>query len=71
METINVSNSSMISTLDYDRENQELTVTFKSGGKYKYFDVPPDVFDQMSATEESIGKFFTVNVKTKYRYEKI
>jgi hypothetical protein len=71
METINVSNSSMISTLTYDRDAQELIVTFKNGGQYKYFDVPPELFSEMSTITENLGKFFTANVKTKFRFEKI
>lgn len=71
METINVSNSSMISTITYDRDSQEMIVTFNNGGEYKYFDVPPEVFEQMSTMTEGLGKFFTVNVKSKYRYVKI
>lgn len=71
MKTINVSNSSMISTITYDRDTQELIVTFNNGGQYKYFDVPPELFDQLATVTENMGKFFTANVKTKFRYEKI
>lgn len=71
METIQVSNSSMISTIYYDRESQELIVTFKNGGQYKYFDVPAELFEQLSSVTENLGKFFTANVKTKFRFEKI
>lgn len=71
METINVSNSSMISSITYDRESKELIVMFNNGGQYKYFDVPAEVFDQMSTMTEGLGKFFASNVKAKYQYEKI
>lgn len=71
METVNVSNSSMISSITYDRESKELIVMFNNGGQYKYFDVPAEVFDHMSTLTEGLGKFFTSDVKTKYQYEKV
>ena len=46
-------------------------VTFKNGGQYKYFDVPAELFEQLSTITENLGKFFTANVKTKFRFEKI
>lgn len=69
METIQVSNSSMISTIDYDSENQELTVTFKNGNQYKYFDVPREEFEALRQSE-SIGSYFN-KIKSKYQFEKI
>lgn len=69
--TINVTRSSMISQLAYDSEAKELTVTFNNGGQYKYFDVPANVFDALISNEDSIGKYFSANVKTKFKYEKI
>jgi hypothetical protein len=47
-----------------------LIVTFSNGGEYRYFDVPKDVFDAM-LNAESEGKYFTTNVKNKYKYERI
>lgn len=63
--------SSMLSLAEYDDETQELTVTFNNGGEYKYFDVPRSVFEEMRAQTENVGKWFTANVKNRYRYEKV
>jgi len=63
--------SSMISSAHWDDEIQELTVTFNNGGSYKYFDVPRSVFEEMRTQTENVGKWFTANIKNKYRYEKV
>lgn len=70
MTRINLT-SSMLSSAEYDDETSELTVTFNNGGAYKYFDVPRSAFEEMSAQTENVGKWFTANVKNKYRYEKV
>lgn len=69
METIQVSNSSMISTIDYDNDSKEMTVTFKNGNQYKYFDVPREEFEALRQSE-SIGSYFN-KIKSKYQFEKI
>lgn len=69
METIQVSNSSMISTIDYDNDSKEMTVTFKNGNQYKYFDVPREEFEALRQSE-SIGTAFN-KIKNKYRFEKL
>lgn len=69
METIQVSNSSMISTIDYDNDSKEMTVTFKNSNQYKYFDVPREEFETLK-TSESIGTAFN-KIKNKYRFEKL
>ena len=69
IETIQVSNSSMISTIDYDNDSKEMTVTFKNGNQYKYFDVPREEFEALRQSE-SIGSYFN-KIKSKYQFEKI
>lgn len=61
----------MLSSAIYDEMTQELVVTFNNGGEYKYFDVPPAVFNLLATCEENVGKWFTTNIKNKYRYEKV
>lgn len=63
--------SSMLSHAEYNDETSELTVTFNNGSSYKYFDVPRTVFHEMENQTENVGKWFTANVKNKYRYEKV
>ena len=69
METIQVSNSSMISTIDYDNDSKEMTVTFKNGNQYKYFDVPREEFEALRQSE-SIGSYFN-KIKSKKKKKKI
>lgn len=61
----------MLSSATYDETTQELTVTFNNGGQYKYFDVPSAIFNLFATCEENVGKWFTTNIKNKYRYEKV
>lgn len=61
----------MLLLAEYNDETQELTVTFNNSGEYKYFDVPPEIFSEMTSQKEAIGKWFTANIKNKYRYEKV
>jgi hypothetical protein len=63
--------SSMLSSATYDEETQELIVTFNNGGEYKYFDVPNHIWLDFKAQNENVGKWFTTNIKNKYRYEKV
>jgi hypothetical protein len=59
--------SSTISRFKYEADRKVLTVEFKSGGTYNYYDVPKAVFDGMKAAP-SRGKFHAQNVKGIFRY---
>lgn len=59
--------SSNIARYRYDEKAHVLTVEFKNGGTYSYYDVPQAVFDQMK-TAASKGQFLAQNVKGVYRY---
>ena len=59
--------SSNIARFRYDEKAHVLTVEFKKGGTYNYYDVPQVVFDQMKAAT-SKGQFLAQNVKGAYRY---
>jgi hypothetical protein len=52
--------SSNLQSFDYDDDWEELTVYFRSGGVYRYDNVPDDVVDEMKFAE-SRGRYF-------YRY---
>ncbi len=60
-------NSSNIARYAYDSESYVLTVEFKNGGTYNYFDVPEAVFEQMQAAP-SKGQFLAQQIKGTYRY---
>jgi hypothetical protein len=59
--------SSTIAAFDYVKESKVLIVEFKNGGRYKYFDVPAAIFEQMKVAP-SKGQFLAQNVKGAYRY---
>jgi hypothetical protein len=61
--------SSLIKAIDYDRDTMELTVEFKSGGRYVYRGFSLGMWDNFH-TAESVGKFFAENIKGHYAYEK-
>jgi hypothetical protein len=63
--------SSLIKAIGYDKEKGELIVQFKKGGeKYRYQDVPENVWEQFKAAE-STGKFFLANIKGAFGYTKV
>lgn len=63
--------SSNLRGMNYDPSSQDLTVTFKSGGTYKYKGVPPNVAKSIRRNK-SPGKAFHRRVKQGgYEWEKI
>ena len=69
METTSTPESSNLTSFSYDDVNQLLTVKFKHGGTYDYFDVPAHVHDEMKAAT-SRGTFLATRIKGTYRYAK-
>jgi hypothetical protein len=70
MEWINTPESSNIASFGYNAVNRVLTVEFKSGGRYEYFEVPSAVFAAMKAAD-SKGQFLAQSIKGRYRYASI
>lgn len=63
--------SSMISRAEYDPETQVLRLTFaKVGQVYRYEDVPEGVINALCEAE-SIGTFFSQNIRGKYPTAKV
>jgi hypothetical protein len=62
--------SSDVASIGYDEAVQTLEIEFKATGVYRYFSVPKNVFDELSATP-SPGKFFRQHIKGKYAWEKV
>ncbi len=63
-------NSSDIAAIGYDPEHQTLAIEFHATGRYHYFSVPPEIYDQLRQTPTH-GKFFHRNIKGKYAWEKV
>jgi hypothetical protein len=62
--------SSNIKSSEYDTESKELVVEFNSGAKYKYNNVPHQVYTKFRLAE-SQGKFFTTDIAKQYSYKKV
>lgn len=54
--------SSNISSIGYDETSKALEVTFKSGGKYTYSDVPKEKFEAFKSAK-SVGSYFHSAIK--------
>ena len=59
--------SSQIKKVGYDKEKKELFITFNNGKKYKYSNVPMDLYLSLMAAD-SIGSYFIKNIKGKTSY---
>jgi hypothetical protein len=62
--------STAIRSLFYDPAKSELWVTFVTGRRYVYADVPPGVFEAFK-TAESRGGFFNHEIRDRYDYREI
>jgi hypothetical protein len=51
-------------------DGSTLSVVFKAGTQYLYYDVPEEIYDGMR-TAESKGKYFNANVKGQFVSEKV
>lgn len=69
MLTHTFNNSSTLSIVDYRQETKVMTITFKSGGIYEFYEVPLELVENFLKTEAlgvSSGKFFHKEIKGKY-----
>lgn len=62
--------SSNISAYGYDSDTATLQVEFTSGSVYAYNGVPKDIYDGLDAAE-SKGKYFNLNIKNAFAFERI
>jgi hypothetical protein len=62
--------STAIRSHSYDPETSDLTITFVTGRRYVYDDVPQDVYDAFKAAF-SRGTFFNQHIRDHYDYREI
>lgn len=64
--------SSDLAEVGYDAKTQTLEVLFHRGGVYRYFAVPPAVYEELMSAP-SIGRYFAWHIKRggAYRYERM
>jgi len=70
MNWIKTPESSNIARYRYNSNAMILTVEFKNGVAYDYYDVPNMVFDQMMVAA-SKGQFLAQRIKGVYRYARV
>ena len=62
--------STAIRDFGYDVTTGRLTITFVSGRRYLYDDVPPAVFDAFEQAP-SRGGFFNHEIRDRYRFREV
>ena len=62
--------SSLVQRAIYDPTKQTLAVTFSTGRRYLYFDVPPDVYGQLQ-TADSMGQYFNWRIRDQYEFREL
>ncbi len=62
--------SSVFSAAAYIPGDRLLYLKFHGGDVYRYFDFPPEQYDEFVAAE-SKGRYFAHNIRDRYRYEQV
>lgn len=62
--------STAVDAIDYDPAQKALTVTFVSGERYRYRDVPAEVYGAF-VDAESKGRFFQAQIRDRYPFERL
>lgn len=62
--------SSTITRMAHDESRKVLSVEFRNGSRYEYYEVSAAVFQQMRAAP-SKGQFLTANIRGRYRYARV
>lgn len=71
MKVIETPKSSTIKKVTFDGSN--LMIEFKTGGEYKYENVPPEIFKELEEgiNKISVGRWYLSRIKGKYKNKKI
>ena len=62
--------SSNLDQAGYDDETESLDITFLSGSKYRYFNVPQFIYDDL-VNASSKGRYFWRNIRGVYEYQRL
>jgi len=68
--TLQPVNSSNIAAVGYDGASQTLTIEFRSGGTYEFYDVPEAVHQGLTQSS-SLGSYFQQEIRGRYRYVRL
>ncbi|MDP2320073.1 MAG: KTSC domain-containing protein [Acidobacteriota bacterium] len=62
--------STNIAEIGYDEPSRTLEVLYLNGGLYQYFDVAPQVYEELKRSS-SKGQYLNAQIKGRYRYARI
>lgn len=62
--------SSNLASISYELFTHTLEVEFKNGRRYRYFKVPPEIYDGLIGAD-SVGSFFHKHIRFSFKYEEI
>jgi len=62
--------SSNITSIGYDETTQTLEVEFLNGTLYQYYNVPPNMYEQLMQAG-SKGRFVNTYIKNAYPYSRV
>lgn len=62
--------STAIDTIDYRPDKRQLFVTFATGRRYVYFDVPAAVYLRFRHAE-SHGRYFNAHIRDQYDFREL
>jgi hypothetical protein len=62
--------SSVIRSFAYDPAARRLAITFQTGRRYLYLDVPEEVFERLRGAP-SRGEYFNAAIRDHYTYERL
>lgn len=62
--------SSNITRIAFDEEEERIIIEFKDGGQYAYDECPRELFERFRLAP-SIGKFFYANIKNSHTFERL
>ncbi|HEX6121488.1 MAG TPA: KTSC domain-containing protein [Dongiaceae bacterium] len=62
--------STALEFVDYDARSEELDIGLTTGRTYRYFDVPPDVYEALMAAD-SKGRFYNDHIRDVYVCERL
>lgn len=65
-----ITESANVAEIAYNRARLEFDLEFQNGNRYRYFDVPHDLFSR-AVESPSIGAFVASDLKGHYRYARI
>jgi hypothetical protein len=60
--------SAVIRSFQYDEASRVLLITFQSGRRYRYLDVPADTVKEMRAAFAK-GEFFNAQIRGRFAYD--